>query len=39
MGLDVASRYKVARPLTIKKASNVAFVLETVYKKEVRSIT
>ena len=39
MGLDVASRYKVARPLTTKKASNVAFVLEAVYKKEVRSNT
>ena len=39
MGLDVASRYKVARPLTTKKASNVAFVQEAVYKKEVRSST
>ena len=29
----VASRYKVARPLRIKKSSQVAFVLEAIYKK------
>ena len=39
MGLNVASRYKVARPLTTTKASNVAFVLQEVYRKEVRSST
>ena len=32
-GIDVASRYKVARPLTTKKSSEVAFMLETIYKK------
>ena len=32
-GIDVASRYKVARPLRVKKSSKVAFVLETIYKK------
>ena len=32
-GMDVALRYKVARPLMTKKASKVAFVLETIYKK------
>ena len=31
-GIDVASRYKVARPLRTKKASKVVFMLETVYK-------
>ena len=33
-GIDVASRYKVAKPLTTKKSSEVAFVLGTVYKKK-----
>ena len=33
MGVDVASRYKVARPLRNKKSSEVAFVLEVIYKK------
>ena len=28
---DVASRYKVARPLSTKKSSEVAFVLEAIY--------
>ena len=32
-GIDVASRYKVARALRSKKADEVAFVLEAVYKK------
>ena len=32
-GIDVASRYKVARPLRAKKSSEVAFVLEAIYKK------
>ena len=32
-GIDVASRYKVARPLATKKSSEVAFMLETIYRK------
>ena len=32
-GIDVASRYKIARPLRTKKSSEVAFVLEVIYKK------
>ena len=36
-GIDVASRYKVARALRNKKADEVAFVLEAVYKKVVIS--
>ena len=32
-GVDVASRHKVARPLRPKKSSEVAFVLEAIYKK------
>ena len=32
-GIDVASRYKIARPLRTKKSSEVAFVLEAMYKK------
>ena len=32
-GIDVTSRYKVARPLRTKKSSEVAFVLEAIYKK------
>ena len=32
-GIDVASRYKVARPFRTKKSSKVAFVLEAIYKK------
>ena len=31
--VDVASRYKVARALRSKKASEVSFVLEAIYKK------
>ena len=31
-GIDVTSRYKVARPLRTKKLSEVAFVLEAIYK-------
>ena len=31
--VDVASRYKVARPLRTKKPSEVAFVLQAIYKK------
>ena len=33
-GIDVASRYKVARPLNTKKSSKVTIVLEVIYKKE-----
>ena len=32
-GIDVASRYKFARPFKTKKLSAIAFVLETIYKK------
>ena len=32
-GIDVTSRYKVTRPLRTKKLSEVAFVLEAIYKK------
>ena len=32
-GVDVASKYKVVRPLRTKKLSKVAFVLEAIYKK------
>ena len=32
-GTDIASRYKVARPLKTKKSSEVAFVLVAIYKK------
>ena len=32
-GIDVTSRYKVARPLRTKKSCEVAFVLEAIYKK------
>ena len=32
-GIDVASKYKVARPLKTKKPSEVVFVLEAIYKK------
>ena len=31
---DAASRYKVAKPLTTKKSSKVAFTLGAVYKKK-----
>ena len=34
-GVDVSSRYKVARALKTKNASQVAFVLEVIYKKSV----
>ena len=33
-GVDVASRYGVAKPLMTKKSSEVAFVLEEIYKKK-----
>ena len=33
-GVDIASRYRVARPLTTKKSSEVAFVLGAIYKKK-----
>ena len=33
--IDVASRYKVARPLRTTKSSEVVFVLESIYKKSV----
>ena len=32
-GIDIASRYKVARLLKTKKLSEIKFVLEAVYKK------
>ena len=32
-GINVASTYKVTRPLRTKKSSEVAFVLEAIYKK------
>ena len=32
-GVDVASRYKVAKPLMTKKSSVVSFVLGAIYKK------
>ena len=32
-GINVVSRYKVARPLKTSKSSEVAFVLEAIYKK------
>ena len=32
-GVDLASRYKFARPLRTKKPSEVVFVLEAIYKK------
>ena len=32
-GIDVASRYKVPRPLTTKKSSEVTFLLGAIYKK------
>ena len=32
-GTDVASRYKAPRPLRTKQLSEVAFVLEAIYKK------
>ena len=31
--IDVATRYKVARPLKTKQSNEVAFVLEAIYKK------
>ena len=31
-GTDVASRYKVARPVRFKKSSKFAFVIEAIYK-------
>ena len=33
-GVDVPSRYRVAKPLTTKKSSEVAFVLGAIYKKK-----
>ena len=33
IGVDVASRYKVARPFRTKKLNEVVFVLEAIYKK------
>ena len=33
-GVDVASRYGVAKPLTTKKSSKVEFVLGAIYKKK-----
>ena len=32
-GIAVASRYKVGKPLMTKKSSEVAFMLESIYKK------
>ena len=31
--IDVASRYKITRPLMTKKSGEVAFLLEAIYKK------
>ena len=31
-GVDVASRYKVAKPLRTKKASDVIFLLKNIYR-------
>ena len=33
-GIDVASGYKVARPLRTKKSNEIAFVSEVIYKKD-----
>ena len=33
-GIDLASRYKIARPLRTKKASDVAFLLKNIYEKK-----
>ena len=33
-GIDVASRYKVAKPLRTKKASDVAFLLKNIYESK-----
>ena len=33
-GVDIVSRYGVAKPLMTKKSSKVAFVLEEIYKKK-----
>ena len=33
-GIDVASRYKIARSIKTRKSSEVAFVLEAIYKKD-----
>ena len=33
-GVDIASRYKVAKPLATKKSSEVAFLLGVIYKKK-----
>ena len=33
-GIDVASRYKIARPLRTKKASDVAFLLKNIYENK-----
>ena len=33
-GIDVASKYKVVCPLRTKISSEVAFVLEAIYKKD-----
>ena len=38
-GVDVASRYKVAKPLTTKKASDVAFLLKTMYESKANPLT
>ena len=34
-GVDVGSRYKVAKPLTTKKSSEVAFILGAIYRRKV----
>ena len=33
--IDVASRYRAAKPLRTKKSTEVAFALEAIYKKSV----
>ena len=38
-GVDVASRYKVAKPLRTKKASDVAFLLKNIYESKANPLT
>ena len=35
----MASRYKVAKPLRTKKASDVAFLLKTIYESKANPLT
>ena len=38
-GVDIASRYKIAKPLRTKKARNVAFLLKTIYESKANPLT